>query len=133
MMTNKIPEGEALPIRVTVTNMPGVLEEIIAQLIEQQPDMTISHHEKGLSQLPEDVGTQTDVLIIGAPYIYPPPMICFDLWHLFPALKVLVMTPNGDSAVVYWLSVQHQRIKALSTQTLADSIRKLQHLDLTTQ
>lgn len=111
--------------------MSGVMFEIVLRAIRQQPGMTVSHYMKDLIELPAAVGGQTDVLMICAPYVYPPPTICRELWISFPALKVLVLTPSGDAAVIYWLSVQQKRLKTVSAGTLMDAIRQVQRLDLT--
>ena len=126
-------EGKSLPIRVLVANMSGVLLEIVMRAIQQQPDMTIRHYKKDLAGLALAVGDQTDVLIMDAPYLYPPPTICNDLWLSFPALKVLVLTVSGDAAVVYWLNVERHRLKTVSAHTLVSSIRHVHRLDLTAE
>ncbi len=64
--------------------------------------------------------------------MYPPPEICRQLWQSFPTLKVLVLTPSGDAAVVYWLSVGRHRLKTVSVETLIGSIRRAHRLDMTT-
>jgi hypothetical protein len=133
MMLDNESERNVLPIRVLVANMSGVLLEIVISAIKQQPDMTVRHYGKGLDELGVADGGQTDVLIIGAPYVYPPPTICLDLWHSFPALKVLVLTPSGDAAVVYWLSIHRHRLKAISAEKLAGSIRHVHRLDITAE
>jgi DNA-binding NarL/FixJ family response regulator len=122
---------QALPIRVLIANISGVILEIVMRAIQQQPDMTIRHYEEDLAGLALAIGDQTDVLIIDAPYLYPPPTICYDLWLSFPTLKVLVLTPSGDAAVVYWLNVERHRLKTVSVRTLARSIRRVHQLDIT--
>ena len=131
MTADDASEQPTLPIRVLVANMAGVLLEIVMQAIEQQPDMKVRNYEKDQAGIAQAVGDETDVLIWGAPYAYPPPLICRDLWRLFPALKIFVLTPSGDPAVMYWLSVQQHRLKTVSVGTLLDSIRTVQRLDLT--
>jgi DNA-binding NarL/FixJ family response regulator len=133
MTTDHDSEQITNPIRVLVANMSGVLLEIVMGALQQQPDMTIRHYEKELAGLALAVGDQTDVLIMDAPYLYPPPTICHDLWLSFPALKVLVMTTSGDAAVVYWLNVERHRLKTVSAHTLVNSIRRVHRLDLTTE
>ena len=91
--------------------MSGILLEIVMRAIQQQPDMTVRHYEKDLAGLALAVGDETDVLIWGAPVAYPPPTIFRNLWHSFPSLKIFVLTPRGDPAVMYWLeprSVKNQ-------------------------
>lgn len=133
MTTERDSERQALPIRILVANVSGVLLEIVMRAIQEQPDMTVKHYEKDMTGLATAVGDQTDVLIMDAPYLYPPPTICHDLWLSSPALKVLVLTVSGDAAVVYWLNVERHRLKTVSAHTLVSSIRHIHRLDLTTE
>ncbi len=131
MTINKDSERNTVPIRVLIANLSGVLLEIVRQAIQQQPDMTVRLYVKDAAELSVSISDQTDVLIIGAPYAYPPPPICHDLWHSYPDLKVLVLTPSGDPAVVYWLSVRRHRLKTVSLETLVGSIRSVQSIEWT--
>jgi hypothetical protein len=131
MIANDDLERKAPPIRVLVANLSGVMSEIVLQVFQQQPGMIVSNYLKDLVDLPSAVGDQTDVLMIGAPYVYPPPTVCHELWITFPQLKVLVLTPSGDAAVIYWLSVRQKRLKTVSASTLADAMRQVQLLDFT--
>ena len=131
MIPGNDSERRRLPTQVLVANLSGVMLEIVVRAIQQQPDMILTSYTKDLVELREAVGNQTDVLIIGAPYVYPVPTICRDLWRSFPALKVLVITPSGDAAVMYWLSVQRHRLKMVSTKTLIDTIQRVPRLEFT--
>jgi hypothetical protein len=132
MLTVDKSERNTPLIRVLVANLSAILSEIILQAIQQQADMVLIEYAADLDQLPIGIGDQTDVLLIGASHVYPPPDICRQLWQSFPALIVLVLTPNGNAAVVYWLSVERHRLKTVSAETLIGSIRRAHHLDLTT-
>ena len=133
MTADNDSERHDLPIRVLVANISGVLLGIVMQALQEQPDMTVRHYMQDLAGLALAVGDQTDVLIMAAPFVYPPPTICNDLWRSFPALKVLVLTVSGDAAVVYWLNVEQHRLKTVSTETLISSIRHVHRLDLTAE
>jgi DNA-binding NarL/FixJ family response regulator len=131
MIANDDLNSQVPAIRVLVANLSGVMSEIVLQAIQKQPDMIVSHHVKDLTELSAAVGDHTDVLMIGAPYVYPPPTVCHELWVSFPKLKVLVLTPSGDAAVIYWLTVRQKRLKTVSASTLANAIRQVQRLDFT--
>jgi DNA-binding NarL/FixJ family response regulator len=133
MMVDDDSQRRAPPIRVLVANLSRVLAEIIVQAIQQQADMALLHYAPDLADLPVGVEDQTDVLLLGAAHVYPPPEICRDLWETYPSLKVLVLTPSGDAAVVYWLSVERHRLKTVSAETLIRSIRHAHRLDLTAE
>jgi hypothetical protein len=124
-------ERLAPPIKVLVANMSGVLSEIVLHAIQQQSDMVLLRYVADLAELPVGVEDQTDVLVIGVVHVYPPPEICRQLWQLFPSLKVLVLSPSGDAAVFYWLSVERHRLKMVSAETLIRSIRQAHRVDLT--
>ena len=128
MTTESDSERSDLPIRVLVANMSGVLLEIVMRAIQDQPDMTVRHYEKDLAELARVGGDHTDVLIMVATFLYPPPTICHDLWRSFPALKVIVLTASGDAAAVYWLNVERHRLKTVSAHTLVSSIRRIHRL-----
>jgi len=131
MILEEVSERQSAPIRVHVAITSGVLLEIVLQTLQQQPDMDVTHFVKDPDVIERLVDDQTDVLILGAPYVYPPPPICSDLWHAFPMLKILVMTPNGDAAVIYRLHVHQHRLRTVASSTLVRTIRQVQQLDLT--
>jgi hypothetical protein len=131
MITKDVSGQQTTPIRVYIAMMSGILFEIVTRTIQQQPDMIIKHFVKDSDELKTLVEDQTDVLILSAPYVYPPPPICHTLWRSLPLLKVLVMTPNGDTAVIYRLHVHRQRLKTVAASTLVRTIRRSQRLDLT--
>lgn len=131
MIANGDSERLASPIRVLVANLSEIMSEIVRNVVQQQPDMALIEYSVDLAELAVSTVKQTDVLVIGAMYVYPPPEICRQLWQSFPSLKVLVLTPNGDAAVVYWMSVERHRLKTVSAETLIGSIRRAHRLDLT--
>jgi hypothetical protein len=130
MIEDNYSEQQGPPIQVLITNVSGIVFEIVTRAL-QQDGIAIRSYSAGLDELVVNVGDQTDVLIIGAPYVYPPPTICRGLWDSFPTLKILVLAPCGDAAVMYWLSVRRNRLKTVSAQTLVGSIRHVHRLDLT--
>ncbi len=131
MITEDASERQSAPIHVFVAITSGVLLEIVMQTLQQQPDIVITHLVNDPHEIDVVIKDQTDVLILSAPYVYPPPQICSNLWHSFPTLKILVMTPNGDTAVIYRLHLHQHRLKTVAAHTLVRTIRRVQQLDLT--
>ena len=129
MTAHNDSERQSPPIRVLIANLSAVMVEIVVQAL-QHPDMILIHYAKDLAELAEAVRSEIDMLIIGAPYVYPPPIICRKLWQSSPRLKILVLTPSGDAAVIHWLHVRQKRLKTVSASTLTDAIRQVQRLDL---
>jgi hypothetical protein len=118
------------PIRVLIANLYGAMFEVVLATVEQAGFVS-KQHETGLDELVGAVnGNCPDVLIIGARHVYPPPAICRELWYTFPALKVLIITPSGDAAVMYWLGLQRNRLDTVSSEVLVNTIRSVHQLDL---
>src|SRR5260221_8426216 len=114
MIANDDSERLASPIRVLVANLSGVMSEIVRKVVQQQPDMALIEYSVDLAELAVSNVEQSDVLVIGAMHVYPPPEICRQLRQSLPSLKVLVLTPRGDAAVVYWLRVKRHHLKIVS-------------------
>lgn len=131
MISENLSKRQAIPIRIQIAIKSGVLFEIVMRTLEQQPDMLVKHLVNDSNELKPMAEDQTDVLILSAAYLYPPPAICRHLWLSNPKLKILVLTPNGDSAVIYRLHLHHYRLKAVAANTLISTIRRVQQLDLT--
>jgi|SRR5579859_7952617 len=131
MIANDDSERHTPPIRVLVANKSPVMSEIVRHAVEQHSDLALVDFAGDLAELPQRIGDLTDVLVIGASHAYLPPEICRHLWQSFPSLKVLVLTPSGDAAVVYWLRVAQKRLKTVSAETLIGSIRRVHSLDFT--
>lgn len=123
-------EPQESPIRVLIANLYGAILEVVMAAVEQAGFVS-KQHETGLDDLAEAIGDNgTDVLILGARYLYPPPAICRELWNSFPALEVLVLTLNGDAAVLYWLGLQRKRLVTVSSEALVNTIRSVHQLDM---
>ncbi len=118
-------ERQAPPIRVAIINITGVVAEILTKFIRQQPDMVMVDNTAVPGNVPPTLGERTDVMVIGAPYLYPPPAICDSLWRSFPLLKVLVLMPSGDTGMVYWLNVRQHRLNTVSARSVVSRIRHI--------
>lgn len=125
------PDREAnAPIRVLVASLSGILLELITNLLQQQPDMQLVGVVQGQVNILL-AATGVDVLILGAPQVAPLPGICSHLLSEFPHLKILVVTPNGEAARVYWLGLRRQRLGPLSAARLVTEIRLAYAVDPT--
>ena len=116
-------------IRVQLANLPEILAEYIAQLLQQQSDVKLLGRVQGNLKLLLTTGPETDVLVLGAEQVYPPPGICSHLLHEFPHLRIIVLA--GDQATVYWFGQLHRKIGPVpNADKLLTSIRQVYHLDL---
>jgi hypothetical protein len=71
----------------------------------------------------------SDVLIMGAAELFPPPETCRSLMREFPDLKLLVLASSGDAAELYWLGLRRQRLPGVSPLALLNAIRRIHTLD----
>lgn len=128
-------------IRVVIANLPPVTHQLVARLIEGQQDMVMSGLPLQTGQAPIEraqdllvgVGEGTDVLILGVERLAPMPNICSHLLGLFPFLKIVTLTPNGEAAKLYWLGLCQEQLGTLSAQTLVSAIREAYNMDPTVE
>jgi hypothetical protein len=125
------PNGQTSQICVLILNITGDLCDRLVQLIQRQADMVLVSNLAQSGALPRTVGGDIDVVIIGAAYLYPPPDFCSLLWSSFPLAKVLVLLPDGEAGMFYWLNVQQHRLDTVSAQSVIHNIRRVHRLGLT--
>jgi hypothetical protein len=126
---DSVPQSEVL-IRVLLATLPELLAQVIGQAIESQPDMLLSGYARSNWELLQMMDDDIDVVVIGAPVIYPPPGICGHLFAELPSIKILVVDPEGTSAVRYWLAVRHSKMSLATSHELLVNIRRLSKIDL---
>jgi hypothetical protein len=68
-------------------------------------------------------GLDVDVLVMSALQVYPLPGVCSHLLSEYPDLRILVLSPSGDAAMLYWRGLRRQELTPISQQTLLDGIR----------
>jgi hypothetical protein len=120
--------SEGNEIRVLLADLPGALTEYVGQSLQEKPDLRILGYAQGYLELLSAVGRRTDVLLLGADKIDPPPGICSHLLSEFPDLKILVLA--RDEAAIYWMKLHRQQIGQVSTvDNLLNYIRQAYSLD----
>jgi DNA-binding NarL/FixJ family response regulator len=118
-------------IHILIANMPGVLSQLIVQLIAQQSDMLLI----GLANDPLETlaaAREADIVILGANLAEPPPPICSHLLSEYPNLRILVLSTQSDTLVGYWMGLRHKRLKGGTAQQVLRSIRKVYDLETMT-
>jgi hypothetical protein len=116
-------------IHVLLATLPELLAQVIEQAVEGAPDMQLSGHARDIWQLLQMVNSDIDVIVMGAPVIYPPPGICSHLFAELPNLKILLVDSTGTGAMRYWLAVRHTKTTLTTSGDLLVSIRRLSKID----
>lgn len=129
MAAEEVPGEEAVPIRVLVANLSGVLQHLVKELIEQQTDMQLTGEVQGTIEVLEAAGENVDIVVHGAEHPYPLPGICSHLLSEYPNLRILVVAPSGEEAVLYWLGLRRQQLRKVSSANLLKSIRRAHRLN----
>ncbi|MCC6176239.1 MAG: hypothetical protein IT305_13110 [Chloroflexi bacterium] len=105
-------------IRVMVVNPLDGLLGTVEQFIAEQPDMVLVPYMAGRAsgwvELLQAMSADVDVLILGVERVRPPPGICSHLLSEFPGLKIVIVTPGGESGVLYWLGLRRQHLQRVS-------------------
>ena len=117
-------EEQRVPMRVLLANLSGVVAQLVAQLIQQQPDMVLVGPVHGDMELLMAVGEGADVVVLGATHTDEPPGICSHLLCEFPFLRILLLKSSGDTATLYWLGLRNQRLKTVTDTSLLTTIRR---------
>lgn len=116
-------------IRVLLADLPGVMSDLLSDVIRGQPDMTLVGMAQDGIDLLVAAGQGVDVVIMGASQLSPPPGICTHLLSEYPDLRILVLAQSGDQAALYWLGLRRQRVHVLSAQTLMTNIRRVYRIN----
>ncbi|HEY9830859.1 MAG TPA: hypothetical protein V6D26_09775 [Stenomitos sp.] len=114
-------------IHVLITNLTGVIAEIVEQALQQQPDIELLGNVEGWEAVTTAVA-KADVLLLGADNVYSPPEDCIWLLSNYPNLKILVLMPNRDEVLAYWRALYCRQLQVISSQTLIESIRQIHRL-----
>lgn len=117
-------------IRVVIANMPEVLLQLVAQAIQEQPDMVLVGQARDNLEVLQAAQNDVDLIILGAQTLSPCPGICSHLLSEFPHLKILVMAHSSDIARAYWLGLRQRKVAATSMSVLLRNIRQLHQLDV---
>ena len=113
------------PIRILLVNLSGVLGQIIANLVQSQPDMLVVGEINGHVEVLVAVLEGVDVVILGASQKFPLPSICSHLLREFPDLKIMIYTASENEAHGYWLDIRRCRVKVASGTSLIEGLRTL--------
>lgn len=109
-------------IRVLVANHPRLMRELILATIADQPDIEIVGELKDESEIEEAVNnTHPDFLIVALEKSNRLPAVCDFVLQNHPRTKVIAISPEQNSSVFYWTSLQirSSRIEASESGVLS--------------
>jgi DNA-binding NarL/FixJ family response regulator len=115
-------------IRVLIADVPDVFAYMLTDLISAQPDMALVGSVKGSLHALLTASQGADVVILGTQLLNSPPGVISHLLNAFPFIKVLLLSPEEDAALGFWLGVRRYSIKPLSGETILMDVRKLHAL-----
>lgn len=118
---------ELSKIRVLTANLTGVVAELIAQTIEQQPDIELLGSVKTWAETKVLVEHAT-IFMIGFEDEVFSSETCLWLLNDYPQLKIFILRANSDEGIVYWRALNSEQMQIVSAQTLIQSIRHLHSL-----
>jgi len=110
-------------LRVVLANMPHILRQILQDVLDRQPDMTVVGEARTLAQLPQVVATlraQAVILTLSPPGVSQ--LVCRALRRQYPNLTVLGIVPRDDRAVL-WLPKASPRPIELSAAAVVGALR----------
>lgn len=122
--------GESSNIRVLITNLTGVVAELITQAIQQQPDIELLGVVREWSEVNVLIGKAT-IFIIGVEDEIFSSDTFLGLLNDYPQLKILILRTDDDEGIVYWRALHCQQMQVISAQTLIESIRCIHSLPYT--
>ena len=126
-MNHKTRHEITSAIHVLITNLTGVIAEIVEQALQQQPDIELLGNVEGWEAVTAAVA-RADILLLGADNVYSPPEGCLHLLSDYPNLKILVMMTSNAEAIAYWRALHCRQLQVISSQSLIESIRQIHTL-----
>jgi DNA-binding NarL/FixJ family response regulator len=110
-------------IRILLVKVPGILGEIITEVVTDEPDMEVVGAVAGYSDLlPATRATSADTVIIGLDDGELPD-VCEELLDERPRIALLGVHSDGRNAFVYALRPRRVPIGDVSPADLVDVIR----------
>ena len=66
-----------------------------------------------------------DVVVMSAEELHPPPGICSHLLAEFPDVKILLLSPLRNKAVLYWMGLHQKDLQSVSSEAILAMLRQL--------
>lgn len=129
MGTTEEASEQVVPLRVLVFNLSGLMFELVEELLTGQPDMVLVGRAESNLELLLAGGDAIDVVIVGAPQLKPLPDICTHVLSEYPFVKILVLTPSGETAMLYRLGLRQRKISRVSGANIIKNLRRMRDLN----
>jgi DNA-binding NarL/FixJ family response regulator len=118
-------------ITVLLATQPRMLSEVIQRLVERQPDMevvkegsdAIAERAHGIALRLAIKATEAQVIILTLTDSEEESGICRDLLAEYPRLRIVGLSPLGDTAFLYESGSSPKRIDELGEESILNTIR----------
>jgi hypothetical protein len=127
-MIHGTPDRQSSAIRVLLANIPTLLAEWLARVLEDQEDIVIVDQRRGYVEMLLAAQKGVDVVVLSAPEFHPLPGICSHLLGEYPELKLLLLSPSGDKAMLCWTGLRQKDLQIASAEALLGTLRQLDAL-----
>jgi DNA-binding NarL/FixJ family response regulator len=112
-------------IKVMLASRPKMISDVIRNIIERQPDMTmVGEVIDPIKLLFATRETPVDVVIVTPLKANGEPKICSHLLAEHPRLKVVTLSSKGEDAYLYQSGIPKLRINEPSGQSILLAIRE---------
>ena len=113
-------------IKVMLASRPKMISDVIQNIIERQPDMTmVGDVIDPIKLLFATRETSVDVVIVTPLKANGEPKICSHLLAEHPRLKVITLSARGDAAYLYQSGKTRLRINEPCGQSILGAIREV--------
>lgn len=129
VMSTIAPAGQPEPLRILLANLPAIMAEWLTQIVGDRPDLQIVGQIDGYADLLLAAQDGVDVVVLGVHEFSPVAGICSHLLTAEPDIRIVLLSPSGDRAALYWLALRRRELANLSAATLLET---LQAIDLLT-
>jgi hypothetical protein len=129
-MIHGTPDKQQSALRVLLANVPTLLPEWLARVLEEQEDIEIVDQLRGYVEMLLAAQKGVDVVVLSAQELQPLPGICSHLLSEYPAIKVMLLSPSGDKAILCWTGLRQKDLQIESAEALVGTLR---HLDEITE
>ena len=99
-------------IRILVANQPRLMRESFTYTVADQDDVEIVGQAEAVAEIPDLVEeTRPDCVIISPEKLGERPPICDALLGLYPNIRIIAVTSEGNSGFLYWSSSEIRSIR----------------------
>jgi DNA-binding NarL/FixJ family response regulator len=112
-------------ITVLLAIQPRMLSEVIQRLVERQPDMELVKEGSDASELRFAIkATEARVIILTPTDSEEESGICHDLLAEYPRLRIIALSPLGDTAFLYKSGSRPKRMDDVGEEAILSAIRE---------